>query len=256
VNVFFFGDSKHPLYGVLQPPAIPSSEPKAVLLCYPFGQEYMRAHRAYRQLSLLLSKKGYYVMRFDYRGTGDSSGDLEDATFENWLDDIAAAETELRAVSGAEKVSIIGLRLGALMAVMAAKRINNVERLTLWDHITSGLSYDEELLAEIAQRGESLTSFVDEQNNLHFNGFCLHALFREQIRQVNLLGEVPKAKKTLQIVSSENAVQQALKQSWQDKVEGYQYMHTPAPGDWNYVDNFGGILLPQPVIQGIVNWFD
>ena len=29
-----------------------------------------------------------------------------------------------------------------------------------------------------------------------------------------------------------------------------------APHDWNYVDKYGGILLPQPIIQGIVDRLD
>ena len=43
---------------------------QAVLLCYPFGQEYMRSHRAFRQLALILSKKPYiaiaYAMSWQY----------------------------------------------------------------------------------------------------------------------------------------------------------------------------------------------
>jgi hypothetical protein len=34
-----------------------------------------------------------------------------------------------------------------------------------------------------------------------------------------------------------------------------QFIPQIAIDDWNYVDEFGGILLPQPIIQAMVNWF-
>ena len=46
-----------------------------MVLCYPGGQEYIRSRRAFRQLAIRLSSAGFPVLRFDYHGCGDSSGD-------------------------------------------------------------------------------------------------------------------------------------------------------------------------------------
>ena len=35
---------------------------------------------------------------------------------------------------------------------------------------------------------------------------------------------------------------------------GFESLLTPAPHDWNFVDNYGAILLPHPVLQGIEQW--
>ena len=64
-------------------------------------------------------------------------------------------------------------------------------------------------------------------------------------------GEVKLAPRVLQIVSHETSefTDLASRPNFGDR---FQYAVTPAPDDWNFVDNWGGILLPQPVIQGIV----
>ena len=44
-----------------------------------------------RMLADALTRKGYHVFRFDYRGTGDSAGNIEQFSPREWLDDIDAA---------------------------------------------------------------------------------------------------------------------------------------------------------------------
>jgi alpha/beta superfamily hydrolase len=259
MNPFFFGHSAHPLYGVYHPPQVAKrGSVHAVLLCYPFGQEYMRAHRAYRQLASQLAKKGYHVMRFDYRGTGDSYGDLNDVVFSDWLDDVEVAAEELKDMTSASEMSIVGLRLGALVAATAAQKIPDLSGLILWDPIISGSAYQQELVDEMPEQGSSLSNFVDESGDIHFNGFSLHKDFLQNATSYDLLkqfdGEVKLAQRVLQIVSHETPEFTDLA-SRPNIGDSFEYAYTPAPGDWNFVDNWGGILLPQPVIQGIVDWF-
>ena len=76
----FFGDSKRKLYGVYAPPTGASRRSHAVLLCYPGLQEYGTSHWSFRRLSAMLAREGHHVLRFDYFGTGDSAGNVEDVT--------------------------------------------------------------------------------------------------------------------------------------------------------------------------------
>lgn len=259
MNPQFFGKADAPLYGVYLPPKATPRD-AGVVLCYPFGQEYMRAHRAFRQLALLLAKKGYHVLRFDYRGTGDSSGDIEDVTPQDWIEDVGLAVQELRDSAGVNSITVVGLRLGALVAGAACARDLNVDRLIVWDPIVEGEGYERELLAEIA--AEQPTDWSPRSGNaetadgaLLFNGFRLSRQFREGLRALTLCQGAPSAQSILQIVSHETPVFGALRDNWRGH-GGFRYQFTQAPHDWNYVDNFGGILLPQPVIQSIVSWMD
>lgn len=261
MNPQFFGNPEEPLYGVYLPPK-GAPRDAGVVLCYPFGQEYMRAHRAYRQLALLLTKQGYHVLRFDYRGTGDSGGELENIRASDWIEDVGTAVHELREASGVKSIAVVGLRLGALIAAAACAPRDDIERLILWDPILEGGEYERELLDEIANEkpsewgGPESGNLVAADGSIHFNGFRLTPQFRESIRAQALrdLTFAP-SQRILQVVSHETPGFAQLKTQLANH-PGFRYQLSPAPHDWNYVDNFGGILLPQPVIQSIVNWME
>ncbi len=259
MNPLLFGRPESPLYGVYQPAEGPARS-IGVVLCYPFGQEYMRSHRAYRQLALLLTKRGFPVLRFDYRGTGNSSGGIETVTAQDWLQDIGDAIDELKELAGVSRISLTGLRLGALFAAVASSRHQDVHRLLLWDPVLSGAEYADELIAQVSQ--ERPTSYGAPSGNMlrpdgaiHFNGFLLPATFRTSLLALDLLALPLPSARVYQVVSHETAAFARLRDSWATSPT-YRYHYTPAPHDWNYVDNFGGILLPQPVIQALVHWVD
>jgi pimeloyl-ACP methyl ester carboxylesterase len=206
---------------------------------------------------MLLAKKGFHVLRFDYRGTGDSTGTLDNVTADAWLDDVGLAVQELRDTANLNKVTVIGLRLGALFAGLGACRRTDVDRLVVWDPVLSGESYASELVAAI--RAEVASPYTADAGNrvgsdgsLAFNGFEMPAPFRASLSALNLLTTVTEqVGSILQIVSHETDEFSSLRRAWSNH-PGYRYRYTAAPHDWNFVDDFGGILLPHAVIHAIV----
>jgi alpha-beta hydrolase superfamily lysophospholipase len=130
-------------------PARPSARRGAgVVLCAPIGSEYICAYRAWRILAERLAGVGFDVFRFDYEGTGDSAGDPEEPDrLQAWLRNIECVVTEAQRVSGSNEVALIGLRIGATLALEAAAARGGVERLVLWSPFRSGRSYVRELKA-------------------------------------------------------------------------------------------------------------
>lgn len=137
---FFFGAGTSRLLGLYHPPSGAGSS-IGVLICPPILGDYMRTHGCLRQLALNLAAKGCHVMRFDYSGTGDSSGGLEHADIETWCKDIELALAELRDISGATQLIVIGVRLGASLALLATQTVNGIHKLVLWDPVLSGPDY-------------------------------------------------------------------------------------------------------------------
>ncbi len=126
----------------------------AVLLCNPFGQEAIRAHRLYRVMSERLAAAGYSVLRFDYYGSGDSAGDDAEWDVLGSIADADAALRELLARSGAPRWSAVGLRLGAAIALEAARRAPQpAQHLLLLDPVLDGRAY---LTALAASNQEAL----------------------------------------------------------------------------------------------------
>ncbi len=144
MNPFYFGSSGKALFGMYHPPQGPGRN-RGVVLCNPFGEEAMRVHRAYRQLAIMLAKARFHVLRFDYYATGDSSGEAGQGRMQQWIEDIATATDELKDTAGVRKVSWVGIRLGATLAVLANQGRRDVDSLILWDPVIKGPPYLREL---------------------------------------------------------------------------------------------------------------
>ncbi|WP_243040981.1 alpha/beta fold hydrolase [Dyella sedimenti] len=134
---FFFGRDGE-LFGIHHAAAVRGG--RAVLLCAPLGQDYIRCHRLYRQLATALAAQGMPVLRFDYYGCGDSAGDSTQVDWRRCLSDTLAAAGELRRRSGAERVLAFGARLGGsiALAVGAAARFDDI---VVWDPVIDGSAY-------------------------------------------------------------------------------------------------------------------
>jgi pimeloyl-ACP methyl ester carboxylesterase len=104
--------------------------------------EYQRTHYAIRLVALQLAKAGFHVLRFDYHGIGDSSGDIDAGQFELWIKDIELAVRELYEMSGARDLTIVGLRMGAALAVETLTSRNiKAKSIVFWDPVLSGREY-------------------------------------------------------------------------------------------------------------------
>lgn len=144
-----FGTPDRQLIGIFHPAAPGAAKKTGVVLCKPFGQEAIRAHRLFRVLADRLSRNGHPVLRFDCYGTGDSMGDDQEGCLSGWCDDLLLADSELRALSGVPSTAWAGMRLGASVALLAAAQApQHLSRLVLWDPVVDGRQYLDFLRAQ------------------------------------------------------------------------------------------------------------
>ena len=131
-----------------------------IVVCPPLFSEYMRTHQALRELAISLAARGQHVLRIDYRGTGDSDGELSDVTLDDWQQDVAMSVAEGREITGASVVRLLGVRAGALVACSGLPLQPPVHQVVLWDPVTDGPSYLESLEAiqrSMVRRSPQLT---------------------------------------------------------------------------------------------------
>jgi pimeloyl-ACP methyl ester carboxylesterase len=126
---------------VFDEPASGGASDLGAVLCYPHGADYDAAFRSFRILGTRLARAGFHVLRFDYLGTGDSSGGIDDASIPQWIADVVTAVHELRKSCQLREVSLVGLRLGATLAAQAAAECQCVDRLVLWEPVIDGREY-------------------------------------------------------------------------------------------------------------------
>lgn len=120
------------------PPKDSSSDAGNVLYVHPFAGEMLTSRNVIAAVSRQLVELGLGVLVVDLYGCGDSSGDFGDARWEIWRDDLRVASRWLQE-QGGERLSLWGLRLGALLAVdFAAYSQDTYERIVLWQPVLSG----------------------------------------------------------------------------------------------------------------------
>jgi uncharacterized protein len=134
---FFFGDAQTQLLGVHHEPSTPARD-LGVALCYPCVHEVTGAQRTFRVMGTRLARAGFHALRFDYYGTGDSAGESVAGSLERWLGDVGSAMDELRQRGRLLRLSLVGMRLGAALATLAAAQRTDVECLVLWEPVVNG----------------------------------------------------------------------------------------------------------------------
>jgi len=256
MNPIYFGSGERRLFGVYTPARGGTATARAIVLCHPFGQEYLRAHRSLRQLAAMLANSGIHVLRFDYHGTGDSAGEMTGASLAGWKKDIETAIEELRDTCGAARVGLLGLRLGATLAAqVVVARPKDVDALVLWDPIVSGRAYLEELRHSAdpvrARPAESGGGF-------EVLGFPLTAAMAGEMAAADLAAAVPGLQaKTLVIASAVLADEARLTAAFAARGTGTgsaALEHIPSAPAWLGDENFRSGAVPVKILQRIVAW--
>lgn len=105
-----------------------------VLLAGPYGAERHRSYISWIRWARYLADHGLEVLRFDYRGVGESTGQFTSMAFSEWQDDLQRCARWLRERGSSEDGPLIlhGWRLGALLAAQAFERDSMGDALLLW----------------------------------------------------------------------------------------------------------------------------
>ncbi|HSE83716.1 MAG TPA: alpha/beta fold hydrolase, partial [Thermodesulfobacteriota bacterium] len=200
---FLFNNEGLDLYGVLNiPDSKELSNRKGIVFCGPFAEERNNSYRSFVNFARLLCKCGYTILRFDYRGYGDSGGDFEDATFHTQIKDIRRAMDLLQEKEQVNEIGLLGLRLGGTLAMLTAEVDERVKFLILWSPIGDPLRYLQnflrsKMITEIWRVGQAKKSvedlFVDLQKGeeVDVKGYLIRKdLYNDFIRYKSLLEEL------------------------------------------------------------------
>ena len=142
----YFGPADRQLFGMLHhAEGLPARG--AILFCYPLPPKYVLCYQGLLRLAVRLAREGFDVLRFDYAGIGDSSGEPLESSLKQWDEDVEAALTYLRSRTTAAHVSLLGMRIGAALAARASTRLGAIDRLVMWEPVVDGKDYVTELAA-------------------------------------------------------------------------------------------------------------
>src|ERR1700678_2372594 len=209
----YFESGGNQLFAWLHRPSGPYEANLGVVICKPFGYESICAHRSVREFAQQFAAAGVPALRFDYLGTGDSAEIDENADqIRIWSQDVVAAIHELKSRTGVDRVCLLGIRLGALLAALAAEQCRLVDSLILVGPVVSGKRYLRELrmtqLAGIAMAGLGDSEGDPEANRtgpkiLEAGGFSLSAPTLQTLGQVDLQAAAAPAVRSMLILDND-----------------------------------------------------
>ncbi len=251
------------LVGMLYRPERDAALPGFVF-CPPFAEERKCAYRVLVHAARALADRGHPVLRFDLSGTGDSAGDPADGRPSRWRDDIRTGMAFVRERTGAGRISLLGLRLGATLAAQVAAR-EPVCDLILWEPITDGpryisLNLRRSLIKRALTEGDRFEAGASAQReagdgSVDFDGHLVSAGCHEEIEGIDLLAEAaPKAERVLIVnITPRPALTKACQElGGHYREAGLDVTAVPVREQpfWNLI----GLVTGDETIGATVNW--
>lgn len=118
---------------------------RTVMVVASFAEEMNRCRSMVTMLARRLAPRGIGTLVLDPYGTGDSGGEFTDHTWEGWRADLQAGLAWLQA-RGAVCDTLLGVRVGAMMASEAAASLGTIRHLAFWQPVLSGKTFFNQLL--------------------------------------------------------------------------------------------------------------
>ena len=189
----FTGFDGNQLAGLLE---YPDARPIAYVLfahCFSCGKDIAAAARTARALV----DRGFAVLRFDFTGIGNSDGDFANTSFSSNVQDLVLAADFLRQEYEAPQI-LVGHSLGGTAVLSAAGKIDECKALVTIgapfspEHVAKQFSAD---IEQIEQEGVAEVDLAGRK-------FRISSRFLDDIREVEVAGEVSKLKRALLVCHS------------------------------------------------------
>jgi alpha-beta hydrolase superfamily lysophospholipase len=254
---FFFGPPERPLFGWLHSPANASvgAGGLGVVVCNPFGYEEVCAHRALRHIADAIANAGGFAVRFDYDGTGNSAGDDRDPDrVAAWVRSIHLAADALRTQAGVTRVYVLGVRLGALLAALAAEEREYAGLMAIAP-VVSGKAYLRELrvLQMALGLAEPPAGTLVEEGFDEAIGFRITAATKAALTQVDLARGERRPPLDVLVLDRDDL---SPTSAWQEKLRaaGAVVEAKAPPGYLGMVADPHKTVVPQKIIEDVVAW--
>jgi pimeloyl-ACP methyl ester carboxylesterase len=225
-----------------------------VVLCSPLGYEAMSAHRTLRHLAERLAEHGLPTLRFDYHGTGDSSGRPDDPDrWDAWLASIRAAVAALRGRAGVQRIALCGVGFGATLAALVAPEDPDIEAFVAWAPVVNGKPLVREMRAFRMLKNPKAPPLPG--GGLEMGGYFFAEPTLKAMAGADLLLVAPPAPRVLLLSRADSAAgdEQQLSDRWtKSGVE----VHVEAPSGYRAMirDDAYNSVVPEATLDSLVAW--
>lgn len=220
------------------------------VICAGVGRDSSTGYRSSRFLADRLALAGYPAVRFSYPGTGDSCDRDDEDCWLHWIAAVHCAIDKARAMSGCQRVVLIGIRLGAALAALAAAEREEVAGLVLLEPAFRGSSFVTQLRIEekVSARGAPV-----ERDGVRIHGLSLTEAALAGIAGADLRRVVLHAGcKILLLTDSRSAVLQSCEEAW--RRQGVEVTQAAVDGMEAFFRPTHLADEPMPDLQNLMLW--
>jgi len=120
------------IWGVLHTPKrVPAP---GIVFCHGFTGTRVESHQLFVHAARHLCERGFVILRFDFRGSGESEGLFQDMTISGEVEDLKTAISWILRRKGVikDKIGVNGLSLGGVVTMLTAATDPRVKAVSLW----------------------------------------------------------------------------------------------------------------------------
>jgi alpha-beta hydrolase superfamily lysophospholipase len=195
------------LNGIMHlPRGIRREKVPVIVICHGFVSSKVGQHRIFVKAARKFSNAGFAVLRFDYSGCGDSSGNYKDVTLTKQINETIKAIDFVMEQNMIDKTKLIllGHSLGGAIASVVASMDSRIEKLILLSPVAN--PFDD--IVKIV--GSDIYSRCLQAGNVDYEGFDLGREFFNSLSQINPLVSVDQFKGEVLIIHGDNDTETPL----------------------------------------------
>jgi alpha-beta hydrolase superfamily lysophospholipase len=252
-EALYLGPPGEGLFAWLHRAAVGEHHDLGLVVCNPFGFEEVCAHQSLRHVAMAAAQAGVPACRFDYAGCGNSEGDeFQPERLAHWLRSVHRAADALKAATGVQRVCLLGLRLGATLATLAAQERDDVFGVVAIAPVLRGRAYLRELTMLDATGAATAASQADE-GLLESAGFVLTREAQQSLATIDLRTLAKAPADHMLVVDRDDMPSAGV---WVTELErvGVQVQFAQWPGYSAMMRDPQRAQVPARIVQGVVAW--
>lgn len=175
------------IYGMLHTPEHASDKKfPVVVICHGFISNKVGQHRIFVKTARKICENGFAVLRFDYTGCGESTGEHRNITLDQQVDETTKVLDFLVSYPNIDSGNLIllGHSFGGCVASHVAGRDKKVKKLVLWSPVANPLKDITGII------GKELYQESMAGNLIHYQGFELGREFFSSLAQAAPLEKI------------------------------------------------------------------
>lgn len=171
-----------------------------VVMCHGFTGSRIENHCLFVKTARKLCSGGFAVLRFDFRGSGESEGEFKDVTFYSEIEDAEKAVKFMLEQKEIDrnKIGLIGLSMGGAVASCTAYKFREIKSLVLWSAVARSQLLEDLLRIAVNNLHGPLHYPVD------YNGWLISRKFIESTRKLNVPACLAKFKNSVLLIHGSN----------------------------------------------------